>query len=216
MKTVTRCLLAIVLLPLSPLLAQSPAPQNDKTSAGVAANAAANAEAQASTPNAIPALPASEYKSAPVSEEERITHKVRHALVMQSRFSIWDWLAFRVTGSTVELLGSVYNPSLKGDAVNTVKQIDGVEKVIDHIIRLPLSPEDDRIRHQVADAIYTSGPLSSYSWSAMPSIHIIVNGGQVCLEGEVDSLKDKDAAALRATGVSGVLQVTNNLRIEKD
>ena len=82
----------------------------------------------AQTQEAIPALPAGEPKSAPVSDEERIARKVRHALVMQSRFSIWDWLAFRVNGSTVELLGSVYNPSLKGDAVNTVNQIDGVEQ----------------------------------------------------------------------------------------
>ena len=62
----------------------------------------------------------------------------------------------------------------------------------------------------------SSGPLLSYSWSAMPTIHIIVNGGQVWLEGEVDNQKDKDTAALRANTVSGVLHVTNNLRIEQD
>jgi hyperosmotically inducible protein len=196
-------------LPLSTALAQSPAPPSDP-----APVAAAPAQSPTQAPDAIPALPAGEPKDGPASDEQRLARKVRHALVMQARFSIWDWLAFRVNGSTVELLGSVYNPSLKGDAVNTVKQIDGVEKVIDHINRLPLSPEDDRIRHQVADAIYGSGPLVSYSWSAMPSIHIIVNGGQVWLEGEVDNKQDKDAAALRAKGVSGVLQVTNNLRIE--
>jgi len=50
----------------------------------------------------------------------------------------------------------------------------------------------------------------------MPSIHIIVSGGQVRLEGVVDNQPDKDAAALLAKGVSGVLQVTNNLRLEQD
>jgi hyperosmotically inducible protein len=209
MKFANFCLLALALSPLSQALPQTSAKPSDLSPAAAAAPAQPE-------PDAIPALPAGEPKPGPVSDEERLTRKVRHALVMQTRFSIWDWLAFRVNGTTVELLGSVYNPSLKGDAVNTVKQINGVEKVLDHINRLPLSPEDDRIRHQVADAIYTSGPLLSYSWSAMPSIHIIVNGAQVWLEGEVDNQKDKDSAALRANTVSGVLRVTNNLRVEQD
>jgi hyperosmotically inducible protein len=212
MKFANLCLLAVALLPLSAALAQTSAQPNDPPPAA----AAESSQPPAQTQEAIPALPAGEPKDGPVSDEERLARKVRHVLVMQSRFSVWDWLAFRVNGSTVELLGSVYNASLKGDAVNTVKQIDGVEKVIDHINRLPLSPEDDRIRHQVADAIYASGPLVNYSWSAMPTIHIIVSGGQVWLEGEVDNQKDKDAAALRASVVSGVLKVTNNLRIAQN
>lgn len=211
MKFAKISLLAVALLPLSPVLAQRSASPNDQPPA-----AAEPAQSPAQTQDPIPALPAGEYAHAPVSGDERLARKVRHALVMQSQFSIWDWLAFRVNGSTVELLGSVCNPNLKGDAVNTVTQIDGVEQVIDHISRLPLSPEDDRIRHQVADAIYHSGPLMNYSWSAIPTIHIIVSGGQVWLEGEVDNQKDRDTAALRANTVSGVLRVTNNLRIEQD
>jgi hyperosmotically inducible protein len=48
------------------------------------------------------------------------------------------------------------------------------------------------------------------------SIHIIVSGGRVRLEGIVDSQPDKDAAGLRANGVPGVFEVTNNLRVVKD
>ena len=202
MKFLKLSLLALTLSPFSQLLAQTSAQPNDQAPVAAAAPAPPPAQVQ----DAIPALPAGEYKDGPVSDQERLVRKVRHALVMQSRFSIWDWLAFRVNGSTVELLGSVYNASLKGDSVNTVKQIDGVDQVIDHINRLPLSSEDDRIRHQVADAIYTSGPLVNYSWSAMPSIHIIVSGGEVRLEGAVDNQPDKDSAAQRATGVAGVLR----------
>jgi hyperosmotically inducible protein len=212
MKFAKISLLAVALLPLSPALAQTSAQPNDQPPAAAAEPAPPPAQPQ----EAIPALPASEPKPGAISDDERLARKVRHALVMQSQFSIWDWLAFRVNGSTVELLGSVCNPNLKGDAVNTVTQIDGVEQVIDHISRLPLSPEDDRIRHQVADAIYHSGPLMNYSWSAIPTIHIIVSGGQVWLEGEVDTQKDKDTAALRANTVAGVLRVTNNLRVEQD
>jgi osmotically-inducible protein OsmY len=212
MKFVKLCLLAVVLLPLSPILAQTSAQPNDQAPAASAEPAQPPAPMQ----DAMPALPAGEPKSGPVSDEERVARKVRHALVMQSRYSIWDWMAFRVTGGTVELLGSVYSGGLKDSAANAVSQIEGVEKVLNHIHLLSPSPEDDRIRHQVADAIYSSGPLLSYSWSATPTIHIIVNGGKVWLEGEVDNPKDKDTAAQRANTVSGVLQVTNNLRIEQD
>jgi hyperosmotically inducible periplasmic protein len=47
------------------------------------------------------------------------------------------------------------------------------------------------------------------------SIRIIVKGGHVTLEGVVDSQADKDAAGLRANGVSGVFSVTNNLQVVK-
>lgn len=212
MKFVKLSLLVVLFLPLSPLLAQSSAQPSQSASATAAAAPAPPAQ----TPEAIPAMPAGEAKSAPASDEERIARKVRHTLVMQSRYSIYDWLAFRVNGRTVELLGSVYSGGLKDSAADAVSQVDGVDKVLNHIHLLSPSPEDDRIRHQVADAIYSSGPLLSYAWSAMPTIHIVVNGGQVWLEGEVDNQKDKDTAAQRVNTVSGVLQVTNNLRIEQD
>jgi hyperosmotically inducible protein len=176
-------------------------------------NLAPEAGTQPPTQEAIPALPAHKPKNASVNEEDRITREVRHELVMQPYYTIWDWLAFRVNGSTVELLGDAYSVGLKRDAVNTVKHIEGVESVIDHINQLPPSPMDDRIRHRVARAIFNWDGLSRYSWSAVSSIHIVANGGRVRLEGIVDTQSDKDAAGLRANGVPGVFQVTNNLRV---
>jgi hyperosmotically inducible periplasmic protein len=200
-------LLAFALLLVSPVFARKAAPQSDKASAA--------ATAQAQSPDAIPALPARKPKNAPANDEDRISREVRHELVMQPYYTLWDWLAFRVNGNTVELVGDANSNGLKRDAVNSVKHIEGVEKVIDHINQLPPSPMDDRIRHQVARAIFNWGGLSRYSWSAVPSIHIIVSGGRVRLEGIVDSQGDKDAAGLRANGVSGVFQVTNNLLVVK-
>ena len=174
-----------------------------------------SAVAPAPETEAIPALPIHKPRNAPVSEEDRITREVRHELVLQPYYTIWDWLAFRVNGSTVELLGDANSPGLRRDAVNSVKHIEGVEKVIDHINELPPSPMDDRIRHQVARAIFSFDGLSRYSWSAVPSIHIIVKGGRVRLEGVVDNQPDKDLIGLRANQVPGVFQVTNNLRVVK-
>lgn len=208
MKNGQLCLLTLALLLASPSFAQSAAQQNNQAPAAAAA--------PGQTADSIPALPAHKSKSAPASEEDRIAREVRHELVLQPYYTIWDWLAFRVNGGTVELLGDANTPSLKTDAVNSVKHIEGVDKVIDHINLLPPSPMDDGIRKEVARAIFSWGALSQYSWSAVPSIHIIVSGARVRLEGVVTSEGDKDAAGMRANQVPGVFKVTNDLRVVKD
>jgi hyperosmotically inducible protein len=207
MKNEKLCLLVFGLALALPVFAQSGSPQD--------ANVSVAPAPQAQTSEPIAALPARKNKTAPATDEERIAREVRHELVMQPYYTLWDWLAFRVNGSTVELLGDVNSIGLKSDAVNTVKHIEGVEKVIDHINQLPPSMSDDRIRHQVARAIFGFSSLSRYSWSAVPSIHIIVGGGRVRLEGIVDNEMDKNLAFMRANGVPGVFQVTNDLRVVK-
>ncbi len=146
----------------------------------------------------------------------RITKEVRHELVMLPYYSVFDNLAYKVDGDTVTLLGQVARPTLKSDAENVVKRIEGVEHVVNKIEVLPLSPMDQRIRMAEYRAIYGEPALQRYGLAAVPSIHIIVNQGRVTLEGVVDSENDKNVANLRANGVSGVFSVTNNLRVEKD
>ncbi len=147
--------------------------------------------------------------------EARITKEVRHELVMLPYYSVFDNLAFQVSGGTVTLIGQVTRPTLKSDSENVVKRIEGVEKVVNKIEVLPPSPMDDRIRLAEYRAIYSEPALQRYSLQAVPSIHIIVNGGRVTLEGVVDNETDKNLANLRANGVSGVFGVTNNLRVQK-
>jgi hyperosmotically inducible protein len=89
-----------------------------------------------------------------------------------------------------------------------------VQSVDNQIEILPPSPNDDRIRREVARAIFNDERLFPYSMGALPPIHIIVNGGRVSLEGVVNSQGDKNEAGLRANGVPGVFSVQNNLRVE--
>ncbi len=71
--------------------------------------------------------------------EERITREVRHELLMLPYFGVFDNIAFRVDGYNVTLIGEVVRPSLKSDAENVVKHIEGVEKVDNQIEVLPPS-----------------------------------------------------------------------------
>lgn len=146
---------------------------------------------------------------------DRIVKETRHELVMLPYYNVFDNLSFQVDGSTVTLMGQVTRPTLKSDAERAVKGIEGVEKVVNKIEVLPLSPSDERIRMQVYRTIFTFPNLQKYSMQAVPPIHIIVNNGNVTLEGVVLNQGDKDIAGLKANGVAGVFSVKNNLRVEK-
>jgi hyperosmotically inducible protein len=145
--------------------------------------------------------------------QDRLIKEVRHELIMLPYYGVFDNLAFRIDGRTVTLEGQVTQPVIRSDAENSVKHIEGVEKVVNNIEVLPPSPTDDRIRRAVYRSIYSYGPLFRYGGMAVPPIHIIVKGGHVTLEGVVDSETDKGLAGMRANQVPDTFQITNNLRV---
>ncbi len=145
--------------------------------------------------------------------QERITREVRHELLMLPYFGVFDNIAYKVDGYTVTLLGQVSRPSLKSDAENAVKHIEGVEKVDNQIEVLPTSPFDDRLRRRLYRAIYGYPALEKYAMGVQKPIRIIVKNGNVTLEGVVDNEGDKNFAGMRANGVSGIFSVTNNLQV---
>ena len=128
---------------------------------------------------------------------------------------VFDNLAYKVDGYNVTLMGQVTRPTLKSDAENVVKRIEGVEHVDNQIEVLPVSPNDDRLRRQLYRAIYGYGPMQKYAMGVQQPIRIIVKNGNVTLEGVVDNESDKNIANIRAKGVSGVFGVTNNLQVVK-
>src|SRR5438552_9942001 len=148
---------------------------------------------------------------------DRIIKEVHHELVLLPFYGVFDNLAYKVTpDGTVTLLGQVSRPTLKSDAENVVKRIEGVERVDNQIKVLPVSPNDDRIRRVVYRAIYGNDVLSQYSLRAVPPIHIIVENGHVTLEGVVARQMDKQIAEMQAKSVPGAFSVTNNLRVENE
>lgn len=161
----------------------------------------------------VPVIPGVQVIQGPNRGDVRIAREVRHELLMLPYYSLFDDLRYKVDNGTVTLLGNVINPTLKSDAQNVVKKIEGVQKVDNKITILPPSSMDDRIRRATARAIFSYGGLSRYGWEAAPSIHIIVNGGHVTLLGVVDNQSDKNAAGLRANGVPGVFSVDNQLQV---
>jgi hyperosmotically inducible protein len=145
--------------------------------------------------------------------EERLYREVRHELVMLPNLSLWDNLAYKVEGYKVTLLGQVRNAGLKSEAENSVKRIEGVEQVDNQIQVLPPSPADDRIRIAVARSIFDAPGLFPYAMQSVPPIHILVQGGNVTLEGVVNNEGDRNMAEMRAKQVPGIFSVTNHLQV---
>ena len=154
---------------------------------------------------------ASTTASAPTTE--RITKEVRHELVMLPYFSVFDNLAYKVDGYNVTLIGQVTRPTLKSDAENVVKRIEGVEHIDNQIEVLPPSSMDDGLRVQLYRAIYGFPSLQKYALGVQQPIRIIVKNGKVTLEGVADNASDKNVANIQASSVPGTFSITNNLQV---
>ena len=146
---------------------------------------------------------------------QRIVKEVRHELLMLPYLDVFDYIAYKVDGYNVTLIGSVTRPSVKSDAERAVKGIEGVEKVDNQIDVLPPSSMDDQLRLRLYQAIYGFPSLQRYALGVQKPIRIIVKSGRVTLEGVVDSEADKNTAGIRANGVPGTFAVTNNLQVVK-
>jgi len=168
-----------------------------------------------------------------------LANAVRKQIVSNTLYGVFDYIHFAIKGGdTVILRGSASRPSLKSSLESSIKRLPGVKSVVNEIDVQPLSPNDDRIRTAVYQAIYRYGPLQRYTSNRGPganignnsiarraggitndppmgwhAIHIIVKNGNVTLEGVVDNSSDLSLAGIRANQVPGVFSVDNALQV---
>ena len=146
---------------------------------------------------------------------QQLVKKIRKELVTLPYYGVFDNLAFEVNGGTVTLYGQVVRPTTKSDAEHRVARLSGVTRVINRINVLPLSSFDDSIRLRTYRELVRTGGLYRYFQGANPSIHIVVNGGRVTLEGVVANTMDAQLAYMAARRVPGSFAVTNHLAVEE-
>ncbi|HEX4947889.1 MAG TPA: BON domain-containing protein, partial [Blastocatellia bacterium] len=164
----------------------------------------------ANTVNAAPQRKNERRSNTSQSSTDRVrsylAREIRHELIMLPYYGVFDWLQFEVgSDGRVTLQGQVTRPTLKSDAENVVKNIEGVTKVNNEIEVLPLSPNDDRIRRAIFLTLFNfDSPTYRYGMGAVPSIHIIVKNGNVTLKGTVDNEGDKNLANVRVNSIPGV------------
>src|SRR5580700_58400 len=133
------------------------------------------------------------------SGDEQIAKAIRHEVLSYVYYGIFDDISYRVTNGQVELIGAVNQPFKKKDIERLVFKIPGVNGVTNGLKVLPTSIEDDRLRRQIARAIYRDPALSRYAIQPVPPIHIIVDNGHVTLTGVVNNDLEKTVAGVRAS-----------------
>lgn len=148
--------------------------------------------------------------------KQTVERQVYKQIIKLPYYGVFDNIAYQVNGDTVTLSGKVVSPTTKKDAERSVEKIEGVQNVVNNIEVLPLSNFDDSIRLRTLRTLQNGGSLYRYFSGASSSIKIIVDGGNLTLEGFVANRGDYNLANILANGVSGVFKVTNNLIVEKD
>ena len=152
----------------------------------------------------------------PNNETRTIEQKVGKEIRKLPYYGVFDLISYQVEGDTVTLSGKVYNAINRRNAVNRVKKIEGVEKVVNNIELLPPSRFDDVIRYRTVRAFVRAGSLYRYIQGVNPSVRIIVDRGHITLEGYVRSKGDSRLANIVAKGVPGTFSVKNNLVVTRD
>lgn len=150
--------------------------------------------------------------------QSRLVRRIRNELVTLPYYGVFDWLEGEARpDGTVVLRGQVVRASTKSEAEARVKDIEGIEQVINEIEVLPVSPNDERLRVALYRALFNqNSPLFRYAFRSVPPIHIIVNKGRATLKGVVATEQEKQLAYTRARAVPGLFEVRNELVVEKE
>lgn len=172
----------------------------------------------------------------------RVIKEVQKRVGRITDYSVFDWITFGVQGKTIVLKGYASRPILKSEIERSLKDIAGVDSVVNQIEVLPNSPFDDRIRAAVYNRIYTSPSLRRYNANqgtlaramgpggrsaafmaggitnnppiGYHAIHIIVSNGKVILYGVVSNQSDAAIAGMQANSAPGAFSVDNDIIVE--
>lgn len=148
------------------------------------------------------------------SKVDALDGKVRHAIETLAWYGVFDDIGYSIDDGVVTLTGEVRTYPVHNAAISAVKGIAGVERVVNKIEVLPLSPNDDNIRVRAYYAIFGYPALSRYALNARPPIRILVKNGNITLSGVVNNELDRRLVEMRIQALPGVFSVTNNLRLD--
>lgn len=142
--------------------------------------------------------------------QDKLADKLRYD--RQSFGSVFNDLTLDVHNGVAVVGGTVRTPTDKQSALAQVESTPGVKSVVDHIKVAPTSMYDDRLRVEIARAIYRRLP-PQYALDPQRPIRIVVVNGHVELNGVVNNKLDRQIAEAQARSVPGVFSVTDNLAV---
>jgi hyperosmotically inducible protein len=147
--------------------------------------------------------------------DQQILDKARHEVLMYYAYGVFDNVGLEAHNGTLVVSGQLTQPFKKSDLGNILERVKGVAVLQNNLEVLPTSFFDDRLRLQVARAIYRDPYFTRYAGLAIPPIHIIVKDGNVTLVGVVNSQMDSTKAFIDARGAGLSFSVVNDLEVIK-
>jgi len=144
----------------------------------------------------------------------QILEQARKAIVTYPWFTIFDWVTLETQGDRLIVSGQVTLPNKKQDIGFFLAHIKGVTELDNNLEVLPTSQYDNSLRLAIARAIYGDPLFINYGNQAIPPIHIVVNNGDVTLEGVVLNKLDRFRAESDARLAATYFNLTDNLRTE--
>lgn len=145
------------------------------------------------------AMPA--FAGAAERKNLQVFNDVSKQVMTYSWFTIFDDVNATIDEGVVTLTGNVTMPYKGNEIAKRVAKVEGVTDVVNNIETLPASQFDDRLRYQVARAIYGHPAFWNYATRFDPPIHIVVSRGNVTLTGVVDNESDRTIARSLASNV---------------
>ncbi len=115
----------------------------------------------------------------------------------------------------VTVAGNVRDYADRNSALAIVETTPGVRGVVDEIDVAPLSSADDHLRISLARSIYGHSSLQKYATDPQAPIRIVVENGNVTLNGVVLNETDREIAFVQANAVSGVFKVDNQIVVAR-
>lgn len=129
-------------------------------------------------------------------------------------YSIFDWVSLDVNNGRVTLAGWVDEPWHKPQFEHEVERVPGVTSIDNRIKIESGSQFDDDIRYKAAKLIYDDPFYDAYSSIPGAPIHIVVNNGDVTLEGMVSTSFQKNWAKNAIYSNTNAFNVYDNLQVE--
>lgn len=150
-------------------------------------------------------------RGAPNPRSAELNEKIRHQIAMMPYISEFDFISFTESQGEVILTGWTIRQTNRNEAANAVRNIPGVETVVNNIDVLPLGTMDMQLRAAARAALQQQ--LSRYFWGSGSDIKIIVKNGEIILLGTVSNKGDSDIAYIRCNSLRGAFKVFNMLQV---
>lgn len=149
------------------------------------------------------------------AEDLQTLRAVQRQVLRYTHFTIFDSISADVEDGVVTLAGRVTMPYKRRDIERRVREVSGIREVHNRIEVLPASQSDDRLRYNIARAIYGHPMFEPYARLVNPPIHVIVERGRVTLEGVVNSEVER-ALARSIAGSFLSFEIRNELKTDDE